>query len=212
MKIAPWRPMLLLAGIAMFLGGPRHPAPHTDLPFRESTAMMLANENWVPSHLWMLASLVLLLAGVALWQRQRELPPGTVRWVRFALIAVGLAVVEMAFHTAAVVDGGRLRAGAATPILSTHLFLAATVNPLMCLALAGLALHGARLRQLGSYWIAWLVVLGGAMFGFASFYVVVTNDQRISPFFAIGASLMALWFILSAVWPRPAITIPSKAA
>lgn len=201
MTITPWRPLLLLAGAALFVGGPRHPAPHPDLPFHESTALMLADVGWVPSHLWMLAAFALLLAGLVFWERQAGLPAGPRRWTRFALVAVGLAVVEMAFHTAAVVDLARLRAGSATPVLSTHLLLAATVNPLMAVGLAGVALHGARLRRLGSYWIAWLVVLGAAMFGIASTYVVVTHDQRVSPLFAIGSSLMALWFILTAFWP-----------
>jgi hypothetical protein len=210
--MARWRPPLLLAGVALFMGGPRHPSPRLELPFGESTALMLAHSNWVPSHLWMLTSFVLLLVGLTLWQRQPGLPTGTRRWMRFAIVAVGLAVVEMAFHTAAVVDLGRLRAGSATPILSTHLLLAATVNPLMGVALAGVALHGAGLRQLGSYWIAWLVVLGGAIYGLTSTYVVVTHDQRVSPLFAVGSSLMAFWFILAAVWPVRAGPAVSRAA
>ena len=100
MKIAPWRLPRLLAGVALFMGGPRHPSPHLDLPFRESTALMLADGAWVPSHLWMLISFVLLLVGLALWQRQPGLPSGTRRWMKFALLAVGLAALEMAFHTA----------------------------------------------------------------------------------------------------------------
>jgi hypothetical protein len=201
MMMGRWRLPLLLAGVALFMGGPRHPSPDLELPFLESTAVMLAHSDWVPSHAWMLGAFALLFLGLALWQRQPGLPPGTRRWMRFSRLAVGLAVVEMAFHTAAVLDLGRLRAGSATPILSTHLLLAATVNPLMGIALAGVALHGARLHRLGSIWIAWMVVLGGAMFGLASTYVVVTHDQRVSPFFAIGSSLMALWFILAALWP-----------
>jgi hypothetical protein len=212
-RIASWRPPLLLAGVAMIMGGPRHPAPFPELPFHESTARMLAHGNWVASHLWMLASLILLFVGLALWQRRLDLPAAARGWTRFALAAVALAVIEMAFHTAAVVDLDRLRAGDATPILTTHLLLAATVNPLMAVALAGLAWHGARLRRLGSHWIAWLVVVGGGLFGFASAYVVVTHDQRISPLFAIGSGLMALWFILAALWPvRPGILHAPSAA
>lgn len=210
MNFALWRVALLLSGVAMLLGGPSHPAPRPDMPFHESTAAMLANPSWVPSHLWMLVSLVLLLAGLALWQRWADLPLAARKWAFFALFAVGLAAIEMAFHTASVVDLERLRMGQATPILGTHLFLAATANPLMAVALAGLAFHGARLRLLGSYWINWLVVIGGAVFGATSTYVVVTHDQTVSPLFAIGASLMALWSILAAAWPASRIA-PDKA-
>lgn len=201
MKIRLWRPAFLLAGVALMLGGPRHPAPRPELPFFESTALMLAHPDWVSSHLLMLAAFSCLFVALAIWQRNANLPARSRRWTRFALFAVALAVLEMGFHTAAVLDLERLRAGSMTPILTTHLTLAALANPLLAVGLAAVALHGARSRQLGSRWIAWMVVLGGAAFGFASIYVVVTHDQRVSPLFAIGSALMALWFLLIAVWP-----------
>lgn len=200
MKIAPWRPAFLFAGIALMVGGPRHPAPRPELPFSESTALMLAHPDWVPSHLLMLAAFCFLLTALLIWQRRAH-PPASRRWTRFALFAVALAVLEMAFHTAAGIDLERLRAGSATPILTTHLTLAAIANPLLAVGLAAVALQGARFRQLGSRWIVWLVVLGSTLFGFASMYVVLTHDQRVSPLFAIGAALMALWFLAVAFWP-----------
>ncbi len=201
MRLPLWRPAMLLAGVLLVVGGPQHPSPRPELPFDQSTALMLGHSGWVPSHLFMLAAFCCLLAGLLAWRRQADLPPASQRWVRFGLLAVGLAVVEMAFHTAAVVDRESLQAGRATPVLTTHLVLAATVNPLLAIGLTGIALHGARLRQLGTVWAAWVVVLGSAIFGFASTYVVVTHDQRVSPLFAIGSVLMALWFVFAAVWP-----------
>lgn len=196
-----WRTGFLLAGVLLMLGGPRHPSPHTDLPFSESTALMLAHSDWVPSHLLMLAAFASLLIALVIWRRQAHLPASAGTWTTAALVVVGLAVVEMGFHTAAVLDLENLRAGSSTPILTTHLVLAATVNPLLAVALSAVAVQGARFRQLGSRWTAWIVVLGGAIFGFASAYVVVTHDQRVSPLFAIGSALMALWFIVTALWP-----------
>jgi nitrate reductase NapE component len=200
-RIPLWRAAFFLSGAAMMMGGPRHPSPHLDRSFHDSTALMLANPEWVPSHLFILFSFVFLLLGLALWQRQAVLPDRARRWSRFALAASGLAVVEMALHTAAVLDLDRLRAGAATPILSAHLFLTAVVYPLMALALAAVALHGVRAGRLGSRWIAWMAVLGGAAWGVAGACVVLTHDQRVSPLFAVGSSLIAFWFLLVAVWP-----------
>jgi hypothetical protein len=202
MRIPLWRVAFLLAGMAMIAGGPRHPGPRLDLSFHDSTALMLADANWVPAHGLILASYLCLLAGVALWQRRAGLPDRVRTWGRFALVAIGLGVVEMALHTAAVLDLGRLRAGQPTPILTTHLWLTAVANPLLALALSGVALHGARLGRLGSRWIVWMPVLGGAGYGAASIYVVLTHDQRVSPLFAIGTSLLAFWFLLAAVWPE----------
>ena len=205
-NIPLWRVAFFLSGAAMMMGGPRHPSPHLDRPFRDSMARMLENPEWLPSHLFILLSFALLLLGLALWQRQVGLAGSARTWSRFALAAAGLAVVEMTLHAAAVLDVERLRAGAATPILSTHLFLTAIVNPLLGLALGGLALHGARIGRLGSRWIAWMAALGGAAYGVAGTYVVLTHDQRVSPLFAVGSSLLAFWFLLAALWPIPAAT------
>lgn len=200
MQIA-WRVAFLLSGVAMFAGGPQHPGPDLSLSFHESTAAMLANPNWVPSHLGLLAGYVFLLAGLWLWGRAASPRGATWIWLRVALVAVALGVGEMMFHTASVIDLERLRAGEATPVLTTHLLLAATVNPLLALAVAVVAVLGARDRLLGSRWIAWLAVVGGTLYGIASAYVVASHDQRVSPLFAIGTSLLAIWFVLVAVWP-----------
>ncbi|HEX5724731.1 MAG TPA: hypothetical protein VFX98_04650, partial [Longimicrobiaceae bacterium] len=130
-RIPFWRAAFFLSGVAMMLGGPRHPSPHLDLPFHDSLGRMMEDPEWIPSHLFILLSWVLLLLGLALWHRRAELDPRARWWSRFALAAAGLAVVEMSLHAAAVLDLDRLRAGAATPILSTHLFLTAVVNPLL---------------------------------------------------------------------------------
>jgi hypothetical protein len=176
MRIQAWRIAFLLSGVAMIAGGPQHPSPDLGLSFHESTAVMLANPAWVPSHLGLLVSYGFLLLAVWYWGRAVQ-PAGSARaWQRFALVAITLGIVEMAFHTASVVDLERLRAGEATPVLTTHLVLAASVNPLLGAGIGGLALMGARARLLGSVWIAWMAVLGGAMYGGASLYVVVTHD------------------------------------
>jgi hypothetical protein len=200
-KLPLWRAAFFFSGAAMMAGGPRHPSPHLDLPFNQSIALMLADPEWTPSHLLMLASYLLLLLGLVLWRSGAGLSGGARRWVRFAVFVAVLACVEMAFHAAAVLDLERLRAAQATPILTIHLWLTAVGNPLLGLALAGVAIHGARLGRLGSWWIAWMAVLGGAAFGFAGTYVVLTHDQRVSPLFAVGASLMAFWMLFAAVWP-----------
>ncbi|MFL5386352.1 MAG: hypothetical protein ACJ8GN_27860 [Longimicrobiaceae bacterium] len=211
-KVDLWRPAFFLSGAAMMAGGPRHPSPNLGLPFHRSMATMLDNPEWVPSHLFILASFVLLFAGLALWQRSTP-PHGPARaWSRFALAAAGLAVVEMTLHSAAVLDVDYLRAGQPTPILTTHLMLTAVVNPLLGLALGGLSLQGARTGRLGSRWIAWLAVLGGAAYGVAGTYVVLTHDQRVSPLFAVGSSLLAFWFILAAAWPLRAPAVARAGA
>lgn len=204
MRIQAWRVAFLLAGATMFAGGPRHPSPDTGQPFEAALAGMLAHPAWVPSHLGLLAGYASLLLGLWLWSRDGGHAGLSRGWMRFVLIAAVLAVVEMAIHTAAVVDLERLRAGAATPVLTTHIVLTGVVNPLIGGALAVVAVLAGRARSLGSPWVSWTAALGGPMYGFASVYVVVTHDQRVSPLFAIGSILIALWLLLIAVWPTRA--------
>lgn len=87
MPIQPWRIAFLLSGVAMFVGGPQHPGPDLSRSFHESTAVMLANPSWVPSHLSLLAGYVLLLAGLWLWGRSAAPEGATRTWLRFALVA-----------------------------------------------------------------------------------------------------------------------------
>ena len=203
-RLSLWRLAFLGSGVAMMIGGPRHPNPLPDQPFQDSIAAMLEHPDWVPSHVFILLGFALLLAGIVLWQRSAGLDGSDAGWVRLAMLAAAAAVIEMALHTAAVVDTQHLRAGEPTPILTAHLVLTAIVNPLIGIALAGLAVRGARLGRLGSWWITWMAVVGGASYGFAGVYVVLTHDQRVSPLFAVGAILIALWTLLVGMWPLPA--------
>jgi hypothetical protein len=199
----PWRASFALAGLLVMAGGPLHPSG--------SMPQMLASPQWVPAHSLMLAGFVALLAGLVLYGRATELSPRVRRWHRLALIATALQAVEMALHTAAVLDGPNLAAGRATPILTTHLAIAVPIYPFFALTLIGFIIVVARERALGSPWIAPLAVLGLLAHGAAAPLVILGAPGHWNPLFA-GLLLAAIWMIVCAAWPLRTATRASAAA
>src|SRR5205085_10937593 len=98
-------------------------------------------------------------------------------------------------------DHHNLVAGSATPVLTTHLWLAVIFYPIFGIALAGFIIAGMRDRVLGSPWIAWLGIVGVLAHGVAPMLVILLNIEgaRILFPFIMG---FALWLILAALWPQ----------
>lgn len=186
-----WRAPLLLAGV-MILAGPMHP--------RGTMVQMLAHADWLASHVLMTASFIAFGVGLALLRRGQPQPERTARWLRWALVATALQTVEAVVHTAAMVDHGNLAAGRATPVLTTHLAMAVVLYPLFGAAVAGLIVAAARERVLGSWWIAWIGIIGASAHGAAAPLRILTGYEAFSVLFA-GIVPLALWMALAALWP-----------
>ncbi len=187
-----WRLFFLLCGLSILAGGPRHPGG--------TMAEMLAHPDWILSHSLQFAGFVSLLIGLLLYQRAVALPERTRRWTRWAVVGTVLQAVEMGFHTAAVVDQGKLIAGATTPILTTHIWLAVVLYPLFAVTIIGLIVAGARDRALGSAWIAWIGIVGALAHGAAAPLVAGLGLDQFRVLFP-GVGLLAIWAVLAAVWP-----------
>ena len=195
-----WRVFFVLCGIGILAGGPLHPGG--------TMAEMLAHPDWFRSHALMLAGFVALVIGLALYGQRTALPAGTRRWLRAALAGSMLQSIEMAFHTAAMIDHDKLVAGAPTPVLSTHLWLTALFYPVFAVTTAGFIVSGARERVLGSWWIAWLGIAGGLAHGAAGPLVVIWEVEWARELFPLIV-LFALWCVLAACWPARASGVSS---
>lgn len=187
-----WPLALGLSGLLLFAAGPFHPRPNTTLDFFHSTAGMLADPGWVPSHSLMLASFAVLLLGLIGLVRSSRLSGRAAVAARVAVAATAVSVVESVFHLASVADTVALSAGGPTPILSAHLTLAIAAYPLMGFSLAALAWLGR--RHLSHPLLGTVGILGGILHGIAAPVVVLTQDQRFSFLFQ-GAVLLAIWLI-----------------
>ncbi|MBA2302141.1 MAG: hypothetical protein H0W08_05860 [Acidobacteria bacterium] len=190
-----WRLLFIVAALFLLTGGSQHP--------RGAMTQMLANPIWVQSHLLLLVGMLALFVGLIVLRRSTTLPPATGTWLRYAIIATALEVVEMAVHTAAVVDHANLAGGHATPVFTTHIVLSIIIYPIFAVTVIGLILAGMRERALGSAWIGWLGIIGAAAHGAAAPIVAGLGILEAGILFPIFM-LFAFWLILAAVWPSRA--------
>jgi hypothetical protein len=184
---ALWRAFAIAAGLLLIVGGPLHPGG--------TMAEMLAHPQWVLAHALLLAGFVALL--IALVAFPRPLPELSRRWLRLAVVGTAFQAVEMAFHTAAVVDHANLVAGRATPILTTHLWLTAAFYPVFGVTFAGFVVAATRDRVLGSWKVAWLGIIGALAHGAAGLLVVAFGIQQADILFPL-ILFCALWLLLIA--------------
>jgi hypothetical protein len=187
-----WRLFFVLAGLFLLVGGPQHPAG--------TMAEMLADPAWFRSHAWMLAGFVALVIGILLYMGSVPLPERMRRWARYAAIGTAVQAVEMAFHTAAMVDHANLMAGNPTPVLTTHLWLTILCYPVFALTFIGFVIAGVRDRMLGSRWFAWLGIVGAAAHGAAAVLVVLLDKAEWEFLFPL-LTLCAVWMVLAGLWP-----------
>jgi hypothetical protein len=187
-----WRVAFIGAGVLIMWGGSLHPGGTME--------QMLADPQWRFGHMLTFAGFVLMTAGI--WLLMPRAPARLARTATLALVATALQAFEMFLHAIADMDLENLRAGASTPILSTHLMLTGIVYPIFAAAVMLFIVRAARERVLGSLWIAWLGLLGAAMHGIAgpgTVFFEVAWARALFP----GVVLLALWMILAALWRAP---------
>lgn len=189
-----WRLPFVLGASLVIVGRLRHP--------RGLMEAMLVDSAWIPSHAAMFVGFVILLSGLVRYRRALPLPEGTRRWATFAIWTGVLQAVQMFVHMVSNVDAIALQAGEATPMLTTHLWMATIVNPLFALAVVGLALAGVRERTFGSPWIVWLGIAGAVGHGAVMWLVFVLELGRFTFLFPL-VIVLALWFGLVGMWPLP---------
>jgi hypothetical protein len=184
------------AGVLMLAGGPRHPGG--------SMLEMLMHPDWFMAHALVTLGYAAMLAGLVAFSRTKANTPAMTRWTRVAIVGTALQTVEMAVHTAAMVDAGHLAAGHATPVLTTHLAMMMVFYPLFGITTAAFFVKGMRERAIGSPWFVWIGVIGTVANGIAPILVNLFGwmEARILFAFMIG---IAIWLLLAAVWPASAV-------
>lgn len=198
MNSAAWRVCFAIAGLTIAAGGFTHPRG-------ASMADMLADPNWVMSHVLQLAGYTALTVGVLLARRSLDLPTAVSKALLFAAVASALQAIEMAFHTASVVDLQHLVHGESTPVLTTHLALSMVFYPIFGAAMVYLITRGARSRSFGHWSTAWLGIIGAAAHGAAP-PLVVGLEQGWARILFPMVILFALWLVLTAAFQRSATT------
>lgn len=186
-----WRAFFVIGGLLVAIGGPQHPGG--------TMLDMLTDPAWFRAHALIFAGMLAWTIGLWLFGQTQGAIAVPKRWFHFALVMTVLQTVEMAVHTMAYLDADALAAGAATPVLTTHLWLTVVVYPIFGIAMIGFIWMAQRKRSLGSPWIGWLGMLGAAAHGTAGFLVAGFNvgwARILFPFLVF----LALWFVLAGLW------------
>ena len=165
---------------------------------------MLAHPDWFMAHALVTLGYGAMVAGLVAFARTDANTPALRRWTRFAIVATALETVEMAVHTAAMVDAPHLAAGHATPVLTTHLAMSVLIYPLFGIATAAFFINGMRERAIGSPWIVWIGVIGTLANGVAPILVGLLGWQEARILFAFMIGI-AIWLLLAALWPSFAL-------
>lgn len=191
-----WRLLFAAAGVLMLAGGPRHPGG--------TMLEMLTHPDWFIAHALVTLGYGTMLAGLIAFSRTDANTPAMRPWTRFGIIGTALMALEMAVHTAAMVDAGHLAAGHSTPVLSTHLVMTVIFYPLFGIASAAFFIKSMRERAIGSVWIVWIGVIGTLANAAAPILVVTFGLLQFRVLFAFMVGI-GLWLLLAAVWPTYAL-------
>lgn len=198
-----WRLLLVASGVLLVLGGRMHPSADAEDDLRTELATMTADERWIPGHSLIVASTVLLAAGLWWAWRTDAWPPGVRRSLGWGAAAISLYVVETIAHLGAVADSDALAQGDAAPVAMTHVGLSIVLYPITGWAVALLAWSFGRAWGGWRRAIAGVGVLSGMLQAFSVPLTLVFPDAEVSPVFAAAALTLALFSILTGVAGAP---------
>ncbi|MHA6629766.1 hypothetical protein ACU61A_30370 [Pseudonocardia sichuanensis] len=182
----PW--LLLVSGVCGLAGGLLHPDEDPALTGDAALASWVGNPQWIPSHMLILASTVLLVPGLYGLARSLTGAARKAAWTSFGAALVW--VVESIPHLLAAADHHALLAGQPAPFLTGHLAGAVLVYPLAGFSLAALAVLGGRALAHPALNAAGAV--GGAAFGIAPIAVGPLGIDALGVLFG-GMLLVTTW-------------------
>ena len=190
------RPLLVIGALATAVGGNLHPEAPEGLSFRDNLVAMMDDGAWVPGHAIATVGLALIAAGL-LVARRNGAWPAAARLLPFAALAAAAYALEMAVHTAAVVDQDRLAEGGIGIVAGTHLALAVLTSPVFGLATVALAVRLVRTWAVPLRPFALLGVIGGVATTLAAPLTVGFQDPEYAALFPIAGIGTSVWFLVA---------------
>jgi hypothetical protein len=205
-----WRIALVASGVVMLTGAPRHPSSDAKYSMREELAIMTSHPDWVPAHLMVMLSTILLAAGLLMAYRKGAWP-GVQPALGIAAVAVTAYVVETGFHLAAAVDNHALHHGGATPVATTHVWLSLLLYPVTGLALSYLGIRQLAVWRGARRFVGLPAAVGGLAHAVSVPLTWALPDAELSPLFATAAMLLAAYALVNGLAgaPRPAV-VPAE--
>jgi hypothetical protein len=188
-----WRIAFVASGMAMLIGAPRHPESDAHDSLRHELATMTSHDDWWFAHSFVVASTVLLAAGLWFAYRFRSWPATLRRTLLITAMTVSAYVVETVFHLMSAVDSEELHHGDAAPVAFTHVGLSVVLYPLTGAAIAFLSARIFATVRLRRKPFALLGVAAGVLHALSVPLTLVFPETEFTPVFAGSAMLMAFW-------------------
>jgi len=177
----------------MLIGAPRHPEADAEDSLRHELATMTSHDDWWLAHSFIVASTVLLAAGLWLAYACRSWPTALRRALGATAVIVSLYVVETVFHLASAIDSDELHHGDVAPVAFTHVGLSVVLYPITGAAIAYLSARIFGTVRLGRKPFALLGIGAGVLHAASIPLTLIFPDTEFTPVFAGAAILMALW-------------------
>lgn len=184
--------LLIVGGIAFFVGGPLHPQGSDEGDKTEQLHSMLVDDAWYPAHLVALLGFACVAAGLILLWRDPMLRD---RLGRLLSVSVGVAqigVLGAVVHLFAATQAAEIEDGSTTPLVATFMGVETLVNPVWGVMIAALAVAGGRTRTMGNRIVLALGLLGGLAFAVATATIAFTD--MFDTLFPV-AGLIGLWLV-----------------
>ena len=156
---------------------------------------MTSHDDWVLAHSFVVASTLMLAAGLWLAYRYRSWPARLHRALFGTALVVSAYVVETVFHLASAVDSDELHHGDAAPVAFTHIGLSIVLYPVTGFAIAYLSARIFATVHLRRKPIALLGVAAGVLHGLSVPLTMMFPDTEFTAVFAGAAMLLALWSV-----------------
>ena len=203
-----WRIAFVASGLVMLVGAPRHPGSDAKYPMRQELAIMTSHPDWVPAHLMIMLSAMLLAAGLLMAYRKNAWP-GVRTALGIAAVAVTAYVIETAFHLAAAADNHALHHGGATPVATTHIWLSVLLYPVTGLALSYLGIRQLAARPGARRFLGLPAAIGGLAHAVSVPLTLALPDAELTPLFATSAMLFATYALVTGLAGAPSRAVDS---
>jgi hypothetical protein len=185
-------------GLLMAVGGAMHPH-ETSGTLDESLLALLGSPAWLPAHAALIAGMLLVLSGLVLLRHRAAFPQRVRPWLTGTIVAWAVAAPEYVPHLLAGGEHDALAAGAATPMVHTHLALSTFTTPMVGISSALLAVAVARAaRTWPARVLAGFGVVGGLAFAAAAPLVAITGNPAVTNLFA-AQTLVVVWIVGTAI-------------
>ena len=188
--------MLVLGGVAFFVGGVTHPRDDGEGNKVQQLHDMLVDSSWYPSHAVLLAAMALFAIGILAVRHRRDLTPGVERLLKVVFIIACIATVAMTIHLFAALEAQSLADGKQSLVSRVQTVNETVIDAAWGLAVATLAVVGGLTRSVGNRITITFGLVGGLAFALASATIPYTDT--FDSLFKVG-SLLSIWAILVGV-------------